>query len=450
LSRNLPRSRRQAEREGVGEDDSRDKRKVLVFTYYADTVDWIVEHLTEVVEHDARLAAFRGRIAATSGTHGGKEDVLWGFAPRTTDAPPGADEDRYDLVVSTDVLSEGVNLQQARNIVNYDLPWNPMRLVQRHGRIDRIGSPHREVFLRCVFPDRRLDDLLGLEERLHRKLAQAARTIGVGEVLPGSQVEERVYSEGREEIERIRAGDATMFELGGRERSVLSGEEYRQELRAALEDAEAARRIKLLPWGSGSGMAVAGAHPGFVFCVRIGDDPRVQFAYVDLREREQPAVVTDTLACLANARPSAEWGTQRVLDEATYADAFGAWEIARVELAAQWNVASDPANLAPSIPKTMHDAAEVVREHGTGVLTREESDRLVEALLAPYPERVLKLVRQAMHSSADPAEQVSALAQLADDQAMQPAPVPEPLPEITDEDLHVVAWLAIVPEADHA
>ncbi len=45
-----------------------------------------------------------------------------------------------------------VNLQQARHIINYDLPWNPMRLVQRHGRIDRVGSPHAEVFIRCVCP----------------------------------------------------------------------------------------------------------------------------------------------------------------------------------------------------------------------------------------------------------------------------------------------------------
>jgi hypothetical protein len=439
---------KQAEREGIDADDVRDKRKVLVFTYFADTVDWVFEHLADAVERDERLTPFRDRMAATSGTHGGKEEVLWGFAPRTTDAPPGTDEDRFDLVVSTDVLAEGVNLQQARHIVNYDLPWNPMRLVQRHGRIDRIGSPHREVFLRCIFPDRRLDDLLGLEERLHRKLVQAARTIGVGEVLPGSQVEERVYSETREEIERLRAGDTTLFERGGGERSVLSGEEYRQELRAALEDAEAARRIKALPWGSGSGMAVEGAHPGFVFCVRIGDHPRVQFAYVDLRDHDQPVVVTDTLACLANARPPAQWETRRALDEASYAEAFSAWEIARAELASQWNLASDPANLAPSIPKTMHDAADIVRAHGTQVLTREDADRLIEALLVPYPERVLKLVRRAMQSSPDPSERVRALAQLADDQAMQPAPMPEPLPEITDEDLHVVAWIAIVPNPE--
>ena len=69
-----------------------------------------------------------------------------------------------------------------RHLLNYDLPWNPMRLVPRSRRIDRIGSPHAEVFVRCVFPDRQLDDLLGLEERLQRKIKQAAASAGIGSV----------------------------------------------------------------------------------------------------------------------------------------------------------------------------------------------------------------------------------------------------------------------------
>ena len=75
--------------------------------------------------------------------------------------------------------AEGMNLQQCRNVINYDLPWNPMRLIQRHGRVDRIGSPHREVFLRTFFPDQQLDAMLNLEERVRRKLAQAAASVGV-------------------------------------------------------------------------------------------------------------------------------------------------------------------------------------------------------------------------------------------------------------------------------
>jgi hypothetical protein len=107
--------------------------------------------------------------------------AVWGFAPVSSEAPPGRDADRFDILVTTDVLAEGVNLQQARHIINYDLPWNPMRLVQRHGRIDRIGSRHSRVYIRTYFPDQALDALLGLEDRLRRRRAAASRiTFGTG------------------------------------------------------------------------------------------------------------------------------------------------------------------------------------------------------------------------------------------------------------------------------
>src|SRR5207248_2216531 len=145
-----------------------------------------------------------------------RRKAMYGFAPETTEAPPSEAEDLFDVLVTTDVLSEGVNLQQAQNIINYDLPWNPMRLVQRHGRIDRIGSPHKDVFIRCFFPDRRLDALLDLETRIRRKLAQAAASVGVEqEVIPGAAMSDLVFSETREEIERLRREDPTIFENAG-------------------------------------------------------------------------------------------------------------------------------------------------------------------------------------------------------------------------------------------
>ena len=95
-----------------------------------------------------------------------RQRAVQGFAPVSMQAPAGRDDDLYDLMIATDVLAEGVNLQQCRHIINFDLPWNPMRLVQRHGRIDRIGSPHSQVFLRTIFPADRLDSLLNLEQRI--------------------------------------------------------------------------------------------------------------------------------------------------------------------------------------------------------------------------------------------------------------------------------------------
>lgn len=434
-----------ADEEGIGEEDTRDKRKVIVFTYFADTVDWIIEHLEAAFGADARLAAYQGRIMATSGTHGGKDDALYGFAPKTTDAPPGREDDLYDILVSTDVLAEGVNLQQARHVINYDLPWNPMRLVQRHGRIDRIGSPHAEVFIRCVFPDERLDDLLKLEERLHQKLKQAAATVGAGEVLPGSAQGEVVFSESREEIEKIRGGDATLFETGGTTKSALSGEEFRQELRAALEDAANAARLKALAWGSGSGMAVEGAHPGYVFCARVADHKRVQFRYVDLWEPDDVKIADDTLSCLANAKPPAGIDTLRELGEDAYIGAFDAWRIARDHIVERWNFAADPANLTAPVPKAMHDAADLVRGNRPDEMTVEAQEQLVESLLAPYPERVLKRVRRVLVSDADGSDKVRELVELAAEEGMRPPPPPEPLPEITADDVHLICWLSIVP-----
>jgi superfamily II DNA/RNA helicase len=142
---------KQARNEGLDEQDIRDKRKVIIFSYFADTVGWIAEHLKSALETDRRLASYRGRMVSVVGDESldgvSRTKAVFGFAPESSEAPPGADQDLYDILLSTDVLAEGVNLQQARNIINYDLPWNPMRLVQHHGRIDRIGSPHRDVYV---------------------------------------------------------------------------------------------------------------------------------------------------------------------------------------------------------------------------------------------------------------------------------------------------------------
>ena len=437
-----------ASAEGIGPDDVRDRRKVLIFSYYADTVDWVFEHLVAATESDERLSAYRGRIASLSGTTGtaSKESVLWGFAPQTTDAPEGFDEDRFDIVVATDVLAEGVNLQQARHIINYDLPWNPMRLVQRHGRIDRIGSHHKEVFLRCVFPDDRLDDLLGLEERLHIKIAQAAASIGVGEVLPDQAAPvEIIFTETREEIERLRNEDAAIFERGGTGRGVLSGEEFRQELREALEDIDLADQIKSLPWGSGSGMVAAGpdSRPGYVFCARVGDHSRPIFRFVETGNDADGSVVDETLACLDKARPLAGFNTERLLDDTAIQGAFDAWDTARAHIVDRWNFMSDKANLEPTIPPRLRRAADILREHPPTEFTQHEIDRAIDTINAPYSERTIRTFQAAINSTDIPTEQAEKILRVIDDLGLEPYIPPDPLPEITPADVHLVTWIAL-------
>ncbi|MHB8630266.1 MAG: C-terminal helicase domain-containing protein [Aggregatilineales bacterium] len=82
------------------------------------------------------------------------------------------------MVVSTDVLSEGLNLQDADHIINYDLHWNPVRLIQRVGRIDRLGSVHSAVFAFNFLPEVGAEQQLGLQNRLSRRIQEIHDTIG--------------------------------------------------------------------------------------------------------------------------------------------------------------------------------------------------------------------------------------------------------------------------------
>jgi hypothetical protein len=429
----------------VGETSTeQDRRKVIVFSYFADTVAWINRWLRRAVTTDPRLAEYQDRIVAVSGSdrEADQQRALFGFAPITAEAPPGQD-DEFDVLVSTDVLGEGVNLQQARHIVNYDLPWNPMRLVQRHGRIDRIGSPHSRLWMRCFMPDRQLDGLLGLEERLHRKIKQAARSIGTESIIiPGSEVSDRSYTDTREAIEEIRRGETGFLD---ETQAGMSVEEYRQQLREGLENPFLAGQIIQLAWGSGSGKVATGGEPGFVFCAKVGDNPDPQFRYVNMSDPAQPVVVSDVLASLKHAYATPQ--TERVLDEDTHRLAYEAWTAAKASIYDTWMWATDPRNLQPEVPKVMRDAAELVRTNPPGGMDQADVDRLYDTLNAPYAERVRKQVRTALTDAEATTDKVAALLEVVERLALTPPPSPKPLPLIEDSDINLVCWIASVPEA---
>lgn len=433
----------EAEAEGIGEEDVRDKSKVIIFSYFAETIEWVKECLDDAITKDPQLSRFAGRTVSISGSQGDKSDVLFGFAPISAQAPAGAD-DRYDLLFTTDVLAEGVNLQQARHIINYDLPWNPMRLVQRHGRIDRIGSAHDDVFVRCFFPDTALDALLGLEERLLKKLHQAAASVGVeGEVLPGSETQDVVFIETREEIARLRAQDPTLLEAGGEVGTAYSGEEYRQELRAGLQNPDIERAVRGLPWGSGSGMAREGAAEGFVFCARVGDHPVPQFRYVERQDGGWDKPVEDTLTCLSHAFAAVE--TERILDEETRERSYEAWGVARNDILASWLQGSDPAHVQARVPKAMRDAAQLLRSEPPTGVDGERVARALDAIEAPYGNRIQKLFRDVVRSEQIGPVKSALVLDLVAELGLQPAPAADPLPVIESNDIMLVSWMAIVP-----
>ena len=431
---------KEAEAHGVGDSDVRNRRKVLIFSYFADTVEWIAQYLEHKLDGDRRFAAYRGRMAVVRGTEGyagvGRREAVYGFAPVSSEAPPSFAQDKYDILVTTDVLAEGQNLQQCARIINYDLPWNPMRLVQRHGRIDRIGSPHSDVFITCVFPDRQLDALLTLEERIRRKLAQVAASIGLDQVvIPGAAVSEHVFADTREEIARIRKGDATIFETAGEDVSAHSGEEYRQELRKGLE--RFGERLREMPWGVGSGLR-QGAERGHFFCARVDDRVFLRFVPWEL---DRP-VLRDALSCLRTI--TCDEGTPRTMPTDLAEAAYAAWGRARRDIFGEWQWATDPRNLQPDIRPLFRAAAAHVRANRPPEMTLEEQDRLVEALEAPRTLRIERALREVFTpETALGAETTRAIAARVREFGLLPWKPPEPLPPISEEEIALVVWMAV-------
>ncbi|MBS2964100.1 hypothetical protein KGA66_13665 [Actinocrinis puniceicyclus] len=172
--------------------------KVVVFASSRITSADLTARIEAHIAARGTVHRYAGRIASVGRTEpvSKKElaTVLGHFCPDTAAGVPTRlgqtkPKDLYDVLITTDILSEGVNLQQANVIVNYDLPWNPTRLEQRLGRLDRIGSPHAVIDCHTFLPDRALDAWLCLMDKLLEKTAVAAKLIGVtAALLPDATV----------------------------------------------------------------------------------------------------------------------------------------------------------------------------------------------------------------------------------------------------------------------
>jgi superfamily II DNA or RNA helicase len=148
-------------------------QKVMIFTYYKDTA----RYLYQLLMSDDTTAWREGignphirRIDSTVRTTD-RSRAIENFAPVANGHPEIAGTDQeIDILISTDVLSEGQNLQDCGTLINYDLHWNPTRMVQRAGRIDRLGSSFDTLHIYNMFPERALEELLGLVRSLTAKI----------------------------------------------------------------------------------------------------------------------------------------------------------------------------------------------------------------------------------------------------------------------------------------
>jgi len=177
--------------------------KRLIFTQYADTARYLHDNLNPDSQRPDIDVIFSGDKS--------KARVVGRFAPKANpEYRFSAGECELMTVIATDVLAEGLNLQDCDKIVNYDLHWNPVRLIQRFGRIDRIGSDHEVIYGFNFLPETGIERNLGLRQKLHNRIQEIHDTIGEDSaILDRSEMlnEEAMYA-----IYEKRGGQLSLFD----------------------------------------------------------------------------------------------------------------------------------------------------------------------------------------------------------------------------------------------
>ncbi|MCY3593749.1 MAG: helicase-related protein [bacterium] len=149
-------------------------RKILVFTSFKDTAEYLYENLADFCASlGINMAMVSGDATRTQLGANNFNAILTRFAPRARIRPSSDDSEEIDLLIGTDCISEGQNLQDCDTTLNYDIHWNPVRLIQRLGRIDRIGSRNKSIRMVNFWPTEDMDAYLNLENRVYARMALA-------------------------------------------------------------------------------------------------------------------------------------------------------------------------------------------------------------------------------------------------------------------------------------
>lgn len=154
-----------------------DNKKVLIFSAFSDTAEYLYDHVSRYIKDKYGLdtAVITGTIdgrTTIKGFQATLNNVLTCFSPisKDRDALMPNSRNEIDILIATDCISEGQNLQDCDYLINYDIHWNPVRIIQRFGRIDRIGSRNKVIQLVNFWPDLTLDDYINLKSRVETRM----------------------------------------------------------------------------------------------------------------------------------------------------------------------------------------------------------------------------------------------------------------------------------------
>lgn len=287
-------------------------RKVLVFTYFADTLKYLSENLPQYL--------VKGRnIEFALGSKGEIEDYAKRFSPVAKKYQLKEKDKEIDFLIATDKLSEGQNLQDCGMIVNYDLHWNPVRMIQRNGRINRLGTKHEEIFIYNFRPEEQLESYLQLVRKLEDKINLIRYTIGSDqsvldeEPIPQDFTED-LYS--RDEKKRL-AAFQKIFETS----ELLAAEDlFMDDLRAFDRNEKLTEaykeQIKLLPKGKWGKVQMRKDEDDFVHLAHLaaGEDNAFEAGYFVIFTSDKRGELITTTEGLLSIKATSEQN-QRFVDK---------------------------------------------------------------------------------------------------------------------------------------
>lgn len=242
-------------------------KKVLIFTAYADTATYLYENLYDFAIHDLNtdLAVVTGgnhnnRASFPRGKHGFQkqtdfDSILSNFSPRSKKrnlmkSMPQIGE--IDILIATDCISEGQNLQDCDFIINYDIHWNPVRIIQRFGRIDRIGSQNDSVQMVNFWPTKDLDQYINLKDRVEARMALVDLTATADDnMLESDKIKELITDELKYREKQLKRLKDEVLDIEDMDDQIsltdFSLDDFRIELGGFLKENE--KRLKEAPLG---------------------------------------------------------------------------------------------------------------------------------------------------------------------------------------------------------
>lgn len=206
--------------------------KILVFSQYKDTIEYI---------HKALSMNMPGGMGIAHGDHDPQslQEIIRRFSPRSNPNYASKSDTPIRVLVATDRLSEGVNLQDAHIIVNYDLPWAIIRLIQRAGRVDRIGQMADTIYCYSALPENGVEEVIKLRSRLNRRMNQNEELVGSDEVFFDDTAEK--------EVREIYSRSFELEEEEGEDETDLISRAYEIWKQAIKQDPKLERVIKTMP-----------------------------------------------------------------------------------------------------------------------------------------------------------------------------------------------------------